>query len=201
MFLFPFIFAIAFAFHTLAKAWSVHEDRLCCRVVQTYAPATFMVRQAKHALLYQYSGYIGSIVKSLYVPKRFYQELYDDGAVGFLKAVQKYDTSSTKGRLSTFAKMYVVDAVHKGKSRLRPMTLVSHHIVMSAHRVKKARYKIYMETGAAATPEQLKSVLPYSTQRINQLIHDGHLTATVESCLSVEEARNFQEISLDPLDP
>jgi len=197
-------FIIAFLLSSRPTYDSLNEDMICCRIIQQYLNTHSTtpckgeailksvetntkrveekelqgaMMEAQHFLVKKYAGFVGSIVKSLGVPRGKYPqggrsayfELYADGICGLLLAARRYDVS--KGYLlSTFAKMYIVDAVHRGKTRLLPGNLLSHYHVMARHRIRKMRFLLQEDLRRSPTVEEIAERLPYSEGMIRRLL-------------------------------
>jgi len=168
--LFPFLLSLIP--HVLC--YNLYFDRTCCNMIQTHLKTGLYESEARIAqrlLIQQYGGYVRSLVGPSYhrkYKKKQGQELFHEGLTGFCIAMTRYDVKK-RYRLTTFARMYIVDSVNQCRTRLRPGWIWSHGHAMAFHRIRAAIFRFRQEMGRSPTWEELATRLPYSSRRIERI--------------------------------
>ena len=156
----------------MVRKVDLHFDRTCCHMIQTHLRTGLYeseARMAQQLLIRQYGGYVRSLVGPSRRVRKQNQELFHEGLTGFCIAMGRYDINK-KARLTTFARMYIVDSVNQARTRLRPGWIWTHGHAMAYHRIRVAMFRFRQETGRQPTWDELATRLPYSAKRIERIL-------------------------------
>ena len=157
---------------TMGLKADLHFDRTCCNLIQTHLKTGLYeseARMAQRLLIQQYGGYVRSLVGPSYRKyKKHGQELFHEGLTGFCIAMGRYDVTK-QYRLTTFARMYIVDSVNQARTRLRPGWIWTHGHAMAFHRIRVAMFRFRKEMGYLPSWDELAARLPYSAKRIERI--------------------------------
>lgn len=110
-----------------------------------------------------------NIAKSYHSRSVPFEDLIQEGAIGLMHAVQRFDP--TKGfRFSTYATHWIRQAIGRAIDNKSKAIRLPAHVSQTLRKIDRARAKVMHELGAEPTSEQVAAEMGMSGVRLNQLI-------------------------------
>ncbi len=136
-----------------------------------------------------------------------FEDLIQEGAIGLMMAVQRFDTSRGT-RFSTYATHWIRQAINRALDNKSKSIRVPAHISDSLRRLERARAELIRETGEEPNHEALSQKLGMTPRKVALLIQASQEPVSLDmlvgdeenttllSLLNNEEALNPQDLIL-----
>ncbi|MBO4770474.1 MAG: RNA polymerase sigma factor RpoD [Clostridia bacterium] len=156
--------------------------------------------EARQELIKSNLRLVVSIAKRYVGKGMFFLDLIQEGNVGLIKAVEKFDFQ--KGyKLSTYATWWIRQAITRAIADQARTIRIPVHMVETIHKLSRKQRELLQEKGREPTDEELASAMGMSVEKVRDILKVAQNPISLEMPVGEEEDTHLGDFLEDDTTP